>query len=190
MLRAEVSLQISHVQELVITQLTPDHSDAVLLTQVDVEVSLPEELLTAHLALEHGVLGLLVKVVLRLAQSSLALEDVGAGDDGVAGDHGGALLRPQLLLLVVGGGELWSEGRRDGEDTSGSAGDHNLLVTSLPGCWRWFAGVATWRWSHDRVQLLLGEVVLQVLLAVRLVHVDLEVVVTSETLITNWAPDT
>ena len=174
--------------------------DAVLLTQVDVKVRPPEEFLLAQLTPQYAGLRLLVEVVLRLREGSGAgsgtalalkvrLEDVGAGDDGVAGHHrGGAAVALHLLPLL--GRQLGCEGRRDGEDPGGSTRDHDLLVGPLAWGWRGFAGVAAWRRPHDALQLLLGEIVLQVFLTVGLVHVDLQVVVTGESLVTHWTPDT
>ena len=64
---AHVAVKVGLVQETVLTVLTGQHAHTVHL-QVDVQVRLSQELVLAELALEHGVLSLLVKVVLWLGQ--------------------------------------------------------------------------------------------------------------------------
>ena len=67
--------------------------------------------------------------------------------------------------------------------------DHDFILVDLTGGRGGFARIAAGRGAHQTVQLLLGEIVLQVFFTVRFIHVDLEVVVSGESLVAHWAPD-
>merc|ERR1719367_847616 len=140
----------------------------------------------------HGVV--VIIVVVDIVLFVVLLQRQGTGDTGAGGDEGRGVLstsrrrRPQLWR------QLRSERRRDGENSGGRGACNTTLTLSLgaravfAGRWGGLTCVATRRRPHQVVQLLLGEVVLEVLLPVRLVHVHFQVVVPCETLVTHGAP--